>query len=429
VPSISRARFVPMVPWLKTILFRVIALVVVLIFCIGFVVATDMIWRSVYSTQRSGRGVDVSVFHYQDYVVSTHPVVTLGHKKQFLDDYFADRSCAEPDGTMARFNSLGFRSPEFVALPAKQPNEVRIIVTGGSVSISWNVSEACTLDANLRRLLAARFPGKSIKIFNLGNGAWKSLQELIAIQRFGLDIKPDLIIAFNGFNDIEHSHTSAIGAPYAGWRMREAFNRYADWTLGGPLASFQGLRIVSDLRDLLSTWSFARFFSARASDRYPELAAQPLPGMLATRVELPIDPQRIAQRTDFDPHNRQTVDFYLRNMMLMGLAAKASGSRMLYVLQPALYLKDPMSQAEADLIPKYYEGEVNYVVQGYGRIAAGLQELVDKGQFGRFLDLSAPFQGDGRRYFGDYAHISSDGYRIVAARIADVVAEVLEEGR
>ena len=116
-------------------------------------------------------------------------------------------------------------------------------------------------------------------------------------------------------------------------------------------------------------------------------------------------------------------------MMLMGLAAKASGSRMLYVLQPALYLKDPMSQAEADLIPKYYEGEVNYVVQGYGRMAAGLQELADKGQFGRFLDLSAPFQGDRRGYFGDYAHVSAAGYRIVAARIADVVAEMLEEGR
>ena len=136
------------------------------------------------------------------------------------------------------------------------------------------MSEACTLDANLRRLLAVRFPGKSIKVFNLGNGAWKSLQELIAIQRFGLDIKPDLIIAFNGFNDIEHSYSSAIGAPYAGWRMWEAFNRYAEWTLGGPLASFQGLRIVSDLRDLLSDWSFARFFSA--------LGVRPLPGACGT---------------------------------------------------------------------------------------------------------------------------------------------------
>ena len=100
--------------WLKPVLFSVIALILVVIFCIGFVVSTDMVWRSLYSTQRTGRGIDISVFRYQDYVVSTHPVVTLGHKKEFLDDYFGDRSCAEPDGTIARFNSLGFRSPEFV---------------------------------------------------------------------------------------------------------------------------------------------------------------------------------------------------------------------------------------------------------------------------------------------------------------------------
>src|SRR5262249_2445970 len=151
----------------------------------------------------------------------------LGHGQNRLTGYFGSGGdCAEPDGTTARFNSIGFRSPEFVDLPPKQPNEFRIVITGGSVSISWGVSEACTLDSNLRRLLSERFPDKIVKVFNLGSAGWKSLQELIAIERYGLDIRPDLIIALDGFNDITHSFNSSQTSPYGGWRMTEAFERF-----------------------------------------------------------------------------------------------------------------------------------------------------------------------------------------------------------
>jgi lysophospholipase L1-like esterase len=407
----------------KTAVFSLITLVILSIMGIGLTVVTDMAWRAIYSPASTGLGTDMSFFEYRDYVVTTQPAdLVLGKTKHPAEAYYFDRNCATPDGTTARFNSLGFRSPEFIGLPPKQPNEIRIIVTGGSASISHNVSEACTLDNNLQRLLTQRFPDKVVKVFNLGSGAWKSFQELIAIQRYETDIKPDLIIVFDGFNDITHSFNSDVRAPYAGWRMREAYVRFRDWVSGGPLTSFQGLRIVHDIPILLDKLSFDVIGRAGAASPLPEFATG---GSLATRFELPVDRQRIAQRTDFDPANRRAVDQYLRNMKLMELAADNSGIRMLHVLQPMLYLKEPLSEFERQRL-KVYEEMINYSIQGYERMSSGLQAMTAGSKFARYLDLSAPFQGDPKTYFFDYCHMNAEGYRIVSARVADDAAEMLQ---
>ena len=408
----------------KAVVFSAIMLVILSIMGIGLTVVADMGWRALHSPAGSGIGTDLMFWEYRDYVVTTQPAnLVLGKSKHPAEPYYEiERNCATPDGTTARFNSLGFRSPEFIGLPPKQPNEVRIIVTGGSASISHNVAEACTLDANLQRLLTQRFPGKVFKIFNLGSGAWKSFQELIAIQRYENNIKPDLIISFDGFNDITHSYNSDVHAAYAGWRMRDGYIRLRDWIWGGPLTSFQGIRIVHDIQALLNNASFDLIGRAGATSRFPDFATG---DNMATRFELPVDRNRIAQRIDFDPRNRSAVDQYLRNMKLMELVAENSGSRILHVLQPMLYLKEPLSAFERERL-KVYEDMINYSVQGYLRVSSGLQEMTKGSRFARYLDLSAPFQGDANTYFYDYCHMNSGGYRIVSARIADVVAEMLE---
>jgi hypothetical protein len=422
-PGLASAGAVRKTHPIKTFVFSLLALVMLSIMAMGLTVAADMVWRAISSPMDSGLGVDTSFYEYRDYVVTTQPAnLVLGNSKHPFEGYYGPRSCAMPDGTTARFNGLGFRSPEFIDLPPKQPNEIRIVVTGGSVSMSHNVAEACTLDANLQRLLTQRVPNKIFKIFNLGSGAWKSFQELIAIQRYGIDIKPDLIIAFDGFNDITHSFNSDVRAAYAGWRMQEAYIRLHDWVWGRPLTSLQGIKIVHDFPILLNKLSFGLIPRAGAASRFPEFATG---DSMATRFELPIDRQRIAQRTDFDPRNRTAVDLYLRNIKLMELIAQNSGSRILHVLQPMLYLKEPLSVAERGMLSTYEE-MINYSVQGYLRMSPGLQEMTKGSDFGRYLDLSAPFQGDPETYFHDYAHMNPAGYRIVSARIADVIAEMLE---
>jgi hypothetical protein len=403
---------------IKASVFTLLALVMMSTMAMGLIVAADMVWRLVHAPMDTGIGIDTSFYEYRDYVVTSQPAsLVLGNSKHQFEGYYGPPNCATPDGTTARFNSLGFRSPEFIGLPPKQPNEVRIIITGGSVSMSHNVAEACTLDANLQRLLTQRFPDKVFKIFNLGSGAWKSFQELIAIQRYGIDINPDLILALDGFNDITHSFNSDVRAAYAGWRMQEAYIRLRDWVWGGPLMSFQGLRIIHDFPILLDKLTFNVIGRASATTDSPATNDS-----AATR---PVDRERIAQRTDFDPRNRAAVDLYLRHMKLMDLVAQSNGSRILHVLQPILFLKEPLSAPERRML-KSYEAMIDYSIQGYLRASPELEEMTRGSNFSRYLDLSAPFQGDPETYFHDYAHMNPGGYRIISARIVDVMAEMLE---
>lgn len=59
-----------------------------------------------------------------------------------LEKYFHHGALCDDEGKITfRSNSLGFRSPEFIPIPPKKEHEIRIIITGGSVSISWNVLE------------------------------------------------------------------------------------------------------------------------------------------------------------------------------------------------------------------------------------------------------------------------------------------------
>jgi hypothetical protein len=408
---------------IKTLAFSVLSVVILSIMGLGLTVAADMAWRAIYVPAGTGVAIDTSFFEYRDYVVTTQPAnLVLGNSKHPAEVYYGDTGCATPDGTKARFNSLGFRSPEFVNLPPKQPDEIRIIVTGGSASMSHNVSEACTLAVNLQRMLTERAPTKVVRIFTLGSGAWKSFQELIALQRYENDIKPDLIVAFDGFNDITHSFNSDVLAPYAGWRMADAYNRLRDWVWGGPLATFQGMRIVHDLPIVLKGLSFNLTGRANANSRFPDFASA---ADMATRFQLPVDRQRIANRTDFDPRNRKTVDQYLRHARLMDLLAENSGIAILHVLQPMLYLKEPLSPDERARLA-VYEEMINYSIQGYLRMSTGLEEVTRGSKTARYLDLSAPFQGDATTYFYDYCHLNAAGYRVVSAKIADVAAEMMK---
>ena len=91
-------------------------------------------------------------------------------------------------------------------------------------------------------MLTQRFPNKIFRVFNLGSGAWKSFQELIAIERYGIDIKPDLIIAFDGFNDITHSYNSDVRGAYAGWRMADAMFVFKTGCGAAPSPHFRASR-------------------------------------------------------------------------------------------------------------------------------------------------------------------------------------------
>lgn len=398
---------------------------VVLVFSIGLLFTAEIFFRFVSPITSKGALIDVTLFPYKHYVVTTHPPgLELGKSNHILEGYFGQGVCTAPDGVTARFNSDGFRTAELKNIPPKEPGEIRIILTGGSASISWNIGEACTLDANLYKLFAKHYPNRKIRIFNLGNGAWKSFQELIALQQYGLKLQPDIIIAFDGFNDIQHAYSLPIEQPYTN-TAQVAFDRYEAWVKGSVFELFKNLKMITALKEpaKFAVGMVGRTFDALGVE-VPLLAKAPTPGKLETRLHYPLDLAGIQKRSDFDPHNQDTVAFYLRNQQLMARAAESVGAKMVFITQPILYLKTPLSEHERKSLESYAHS-VNFVVQGYLRIIQGLQLLASLEKNARFVDMSNVFENHPETIFGDYCHFSKEGYEIVSEKIFSIIQNTL----
>jgi hypothetical protein len=415
---------------MRKIIAVLFSLMLSFIICLGLLLLLEIGFRAVGNVSAKGYLLDAELFPYHQYLVSTHtPNLVLGKGNSMLDKYFAHGSCDEEGGVTARFNSLGFRSPEFLGLPPKKQNEFRIVLTGGSVTESWNVGEKGTLDRQLEKRLRTLRPDIDFKIFNISNGAWISFQELIAMQLYGLDIKPDLVIDLNGFTDIEHAYYMPINAAYSNGQIVTAFERYKSWLRAGPFDLFKEFKAIPWLRSLFSPrQAHAEDAPPAHISKYPKYAQKPTPGYLATAVDnLPVKIEEIRGRTDFDPYNKQVVDNYLKNMQLMARSLSTINTQLIVALQPTLYLKYPLSADEERVLWKYYEPELNFVILGYIRMQDGLSGLAKTEPNLAFCDLTQVFKGDNRTLHGDYVHTNETGYGIIAAELAKCVSDYIEK--
>lgn len=106
---------------------------------------------------------------------------------------------AEPDTRQGGdLNTQGFYGPE---LPLeKDPTEKRIAIVGGStVYAGKNFNSIASI---LEEILNNRYPQYEVKVLNFGRMSYISMQELILLERNILPLHVDLIIVFDGFNDI-----------------------------------------------------------------------------------------------------------------------------------------------------------------------------------------------------------------------------------
>lgn len=98
-------------------------------------------------------------------------------------------------------NSLGLRDAR--ELGPKEPGEVRIVVLGGSSAFGYGAtSDETTFAAVLENDLAARFPEHRIRVLNAGTPAYVSYQVLAKLQLKVLDLEPDYLVLYLGWNDL-----------------------------------------------------------------------------------------------------------------------------------------------------------------------------------------------------------------------------------
>lgn len=209
-------------------------------------------------------------------------------------------------------NSLGLRGPE---IAIEKPNgRYRIAVLGGSAAWGYgSSSNATTVAGYLQSILQDEKPDLAIEILNAGQIGYVSTQELIFFHRVVSQLEPDLVVMFDGYNDIVADMINGrTGLPQNVAYLRSRYE-----------GSIRNLPASADL----ARWLRRSRFLDVAADRIA--AAAPAP-------------------TDF-PEPAATAEAYVRNVQ--AIARLAAPGRVVVALQPSLATTDkPLSPRERRML-------------------------------------------------------------------------------
>tara|TARA_Y100001936_G_C16044341_1_gene653680 strand:+ start:242 stop:1765 length:1524 start_codon:yes stop_codon:yes gene_type:complete len=132
-------------------------------------------------------------------------------KKQLCLDFYniktsGDEIIPDQNTNSITINTLGFRGPEFSEI--KPPNTYRIFMVGGSTMFGAGAtSDETTIPGYLQQLLNEKDFEFDIEVINSGIQGADSNAELNLIKHKILNFQPDLIIIYDGWNDLRAKST------------------------------------------------------------------------------------------------------------------------------------------------------------------------------------------------------------------------------
>lgn len=110
------------------------------------------------------------------------------------------RALGRADTWTVAINSEGFRGPE--RLRGGTARETyRVLCIGDSVTFGYNVDQDAPFPRRLEDTLRQRYPGRPIEVINAGVPGWSWVQGLRFLEREGLALRPNLVVAAHGTND------------------------------------------------------------------------------------------------------------------------------------------------------------------------------------------------------------------------------------
>ena len=298
---------------------------------------------------------------------------------------FAEPSKAN-GGTL---NSQGFQGHELSL--TKEPNEIRIAVLGGSAA--WSGGRKNSIAGYLEKYIKAHYPAKHVKVVNWGRQAYVSAQELILLQRNILPLSFDLIIVYDGFNDIWFPWTSeplGVGYPYL----------------------FSDLKKRVELQSEFINFNYFFNYMSTKSAIFNYIKQRSEKGPISKSKEK----KEGWGFPNFDIQKCATE--YGRNLYQMAILAKAYNARIIFSTQPFVGTKNPrigkeksfVSSEDLELLKGYYEKIVNTAKN----VANQTESL--------YISTLSVFDGINEEIFYDGVHIYVDkGNPIVAKKLADEI--------
>ncbi len=319
--------------------------------------------------------------------LADHPYLTTVLKPSLttiLPDY--------PEGGDLVFttDSRGFRTPEFTS--SKPESTFRIVVLGGSTVVAAQTNDQ-TFPALLQDQLNAS-SSRTIEVINAGVPTWTSTQELFLLATEVLNWEPDLVIVYDGRNDL---HYGVL--PNAEPNLL-------------PRASQQ----MAYLEDYQDPWrrNFMTYY------------------LIDTRVIHPRDlsnQQAEISNPDGIPVNyalhQNIIETYARNLDSMSALLTANGVETLMVFQPNLLTTNkPLTayeQTNLDALQSTYTEAMLAML----REAAIAAEQVAQQRNVQWADFSGVFDDEASLMLLDDVHQSNAGNTVLAQKLSEIIAPMI----
>lgn len=280
-------------------------------------------------------------------------------------------------------NSRGFRGGEWPSGP--DPSQLRVVFLGGS-SVFLGSTDDRTVASLTAQALEARL-GRPVLAINAGIGGANSTQELVLLQTEIVDLRPDIVVVLDGFNDLYGPlwYDPRVGYPYNQMVVERAWESYTT-TDNVLVRLFRSSRLVARVRELFQGG--------------PERSVDGL--VLGT----PTDDASI------DAMAAQAADLHARNWEKMAAICRSVDAQCLLALQPTkLHPKhQPAGVTERPAVRAYrvfLERREREIQKGEPR-AAGVTSV----------SLADLFAGGGVEAFLDGVHLYDDANAILAGSLA-----------
>jgi hypothetical protein len=149
-----------------------------------------------------------------------------------------------------QLSSLGLRHPELEPQPA--PGTQRILALGDSVTFGDGVPQGRLFTTVLAERLAT---GQPVEVINAGIPSWNLQQQVAWLERYGLDLHPDVVLQFYYINDLDPPWYDAGPEPLPAdlpmeappWARRESGLRRASFLVNQVFRTLERRRLARDL--------------------------------------------------------------------------------------------------------------------------------------------------------------------------------------
>jgi hypothetical protein len=341
-------------------------------------------WQE-FDVERSGRIFSrkrsISVVECPD--LETHVFNRLGPREPGNLFYYYPYGYLFRDISVGPVDSLGFRIPTDLDFLKQRPAHHKLVVVfGGSAAFSMYSSRSemfsTVLERNLNALAEGIDGDLSVTVLNFGMHGHVLLNEILSFLLYCHEIKPNMVIAHDGWNDFTYG-------------------------------------LMSDPH-LLDKWAITYQYNLESWSQ-----------LLHATYDHPVGQPTVPFEAKNLPFS--VLRAYLNRKRQFEELAKGFGANFVWGLQPTIYDKGGQSQIERERCNLESQG-----MHAFGKIYPKVKILCDfftagvrAGASRNFVDLPRYFSefDDTVTLFADHVHTAPEGDRVIADIYARLLAPVL----